>query len=590
MGIDIYFDGESCVRIRDKILFHCIVMAIFSVIAGGVGIASITVMNARQSLEGIAKNRIVSTRDIKKDQIEKRLNQIINNMKTYSSDKSIIKASSAFIQSFDQYHTEVKSIDKSTFKKDVIKQYFGEFTQEYRNKNGGIEVDFKPLLNLMDESSFAMQYNYILKNPFPLSQEKKLDTVEDGTLYSKVHLEYHPSIRYYMDTFGYADIIIADINTGNIVYSVAKDFDFTTSLIDGPHAKSGIGIAFKNAAGSPSNDKNFVFMTDFEAYLPIFDDPIMFVSSPIYDGEKKIGVLIFKISIHSINQTMMSYKQWEQFGLGETGETYLVGENYRMQSASRFFVENPDEYLKAMAKLNLPSDIINRMKAKDTSIGLQPVLTPGVKSALEGGTGVDIYDDYRGVPVLSAYAPIQVNGVKWAIISEIDEEEAFRLAKEKSYEILVLVSVIMGLVILCSYGLSVRLSRKISEPIEKFSDIINALALSHDLTKRIEIHSDDELEDMAHALNRLIDSFQETCQETLRSTEEVQSAAKQLMNFAEGLEGDEWKNFDLNEREGTSVDDIKDASNNLNELSNKLESLSRQFKVFEEESDRVKGW
>ena len=35
-------------------------------------------------------------------------------------------------------------------------------------------------------------------------------------------------------------------------------------------------------------------------------------------------------------------------------------------------------------------------------------------------------DDYRGVPVLSAYAPLNVYGKKWAIIAEIDKDNANR--------------------------------------------------------------------------------------------------------------------------------------------------------------------
>ena len=47
------------------------------------------------------------------------------------------------------------------------------------------------------------------------------------------------------------------------------------------------------------------------------------------------------------------------------------------------------------------------------------------RAALAGETGHQIVIDYNGNPVLSAYAPIDIDGIRWALMSEIDEAEAF---------------------------------------------------------------------------------------------------------------------------------------------------------------------
>ena len=85
-------------------------------------------------------------------------------------------------------------------------------------------------------------------------------------------------------------------------------------------------------------------------------------------------------------------------GLGATGESYLVGPNFRMISESIFF---PD---------SLPQ--------------LIPCETFGAIQAFEDETGVEVYPDYRGVPIIGVYRLVDFNGIRMALLTEIDLEEA----------------------------------------------------------------------------------------------------------------------------------------------------------------------
>ena len=49
--------------------------------------------------------------------------------------------------------------------------------------------------------------------------------------------------------------------------------------------------------------------------------------------------------------------------------------------------------------------------------------TPTVSLALDGESGMDVVPDYRGIPVFSAYGPLDFEGVRWAVMAEIDEAE-----------------------------------------------------------------------------------------------------------------------------------------------------------------------
>jgi len=56
---------------------------------------------------------------------------------------------------------------------------------------------------------------------------------------------------------------------------------------------------------------------------------------------EKIGVLIFQAPVDKINDVMTSGNDWKGVGLGESGEVYLVGQDFKMRNNSRFLIESP---------------------------------------------------------------------------------------------------------------------------------------------------------------------------------------------------------------------------------------------------------
>ena len=95
-----------------------------------------------------------------------------------------------------------------------------------------------------------------------------------------------------------------------------------------------------------------------------------------------------------------------------------------MRSQSRFLIEDKEGYNSLMKGLGTDQGVLDKINAKDSTILLQKVETKGTRAAIAGNTNVEIFPDYRDVPVLSAYSPVAIEDVDWAIMSEIDEEEA----------------------------------------------------------------------------------------------------------------------------------------------------------------------
>ncbi len=73
-------------------------------------------------------------------------------------------------------------------------------------------------------------------------------------------------------------------------------------------------------------------------------------------------------------------------GLGDSGETYLVGADRLMRSDSRFLVEAPGSYYAHLEELGYPAERIEQIRCRGTTVLMQPVETEAVARALAGET------------------------------------------------------------------------------------------------------------------------------------------------------------------------------------------------------------
>ncbi|MBI4008348.1 MAG: hypothetical protein HY354_07595, partial [Planctomycetes bacterium] len=237
---------------------------------------------------------------------------------------------------------------------------------------------------------------YVFDNPYPSGKKLELIDAQDGSPYTMLHTTYHPHFKYYLEECdNFYDIFLVDSDTGDIVYTVFKEDDFGTNLYNGKYKDTNIGELAR--AVNAAQDKT-VKDVDFQFYEPSNGDPARFMACPVLDETgKKIGILIFQLSIEAIDAVMTT-----RAGLGETGEAYLVGPDELLRSNSRF--------------------------SKEPTVLKLKVDTVATQESLNNQTSTKVIKDYRGIPVLSAYSPLKVGEMSWAIIAEIDEAEALKAA------------------------------------------------------------------------------------------------------------------------------------------------------------------
>ena len=91
---------------------------------------------------------------------------------------------------------------------------------------------------------------------------------------------------------------------------------------------------------------------------------------------------------------------------------------------SRFLIEDRDAYLDSLRTIGVEADIVAAIAESGHSIISQELDTTAVDRALSGQSGTAMIDDYRGVAVMSAYAPFQIGEMRWGILAEKDVAEA----------------------------------------------------------------------------------------------------------------------------------------------------------------------
>ena len=217
-----------------------------------------------------------------------------------------------------------------------------------------------------------------------------------------------------------------------------------------------------------NQEKGKVVFSDFKPFEPSYNMPASFLASPVFNSEnRRIGNLIIELSPASIDKIMNFEGKYAESGLGDTGISYLLGSDYKMRSNHRF-IKNIDN---------------KSVKSSSTTISLYEIKNDLIKEALKNKTGVGITVDNKGNDVLTAYTGIKVFDKQWAIISQIQEDEALKDIFNLNITLMI-ISVIVLIVII---GISITFLRNtILKPLNNFENGI--ISFFKYLNNKVESH------------------------------------------------------------------------------------------------------
>jgi class 3 adenylate cyclase len=247
---------------------------------------------------------------------------------------------------------------------------------------------------------------------------------DDDSLYRIAHDALQERIERLALMFGYEDFLLIDDDTLDIVYSLRKRPDFATSLRNGPYSSSNLARAAE--ALSRARDRDAFKVVDTELYRPALGKPVGFVVSPIFSGPEMVGILALEFPVDRIVRLLTGNYQWEREGMGKTGECYVVGPDFTMRSRSRFMWEDREAFIATLRTSPLTASVVDQIERQNTVLNQLPVRNAATEQALHGREGLTTLADYRGVPVLSSYGPLDLDSLRWAVVAEMDVAEAYK--------------------------------------------------------------------------------------------------------------------------------------------------------------------
>ena len=210
---------------------------------------------------------------------------------------------------------------------------------------------------------------------------------------------YHEGLSGMALAYGFEDLLLIDGQTGRVVYSARGAAPLGRLMTDPGLAASPLEAALRAVVeqGAPPT------LADY-AHYPGVDGVAAFAVAEVSEDGERLGILAARLSIATIDEVMTGGGRWREEGLGESGETYLVGSDELMRSDSRFLSEAPEHYFQQLRALGFPDERIEGIRAAGTTVMMQKVETAAVRRALSGETSTSQVADYRGVQVLCSFA------------------------------------------------------------------------------------------------------------------------------------------------------------------------------------------
>jgi signal transduction histidine kinase len=205
-------------------------------------------------------------------------------------------------------------------------------------------------------------------------------------------LRHEPYLRMLLSQYGYSALYLVDGASGAVLLVLESGRPASAGIVWGPGPWR---EALKRGSAVLSDiERDYGDGVGIRQYL----------AAPLAGETEDAGVIIARLSLDPVRRMMN-----ERTGMGLSGETYLVGSDRRLRSDSRL---DPQHHSLQASLAGTVAD--------------NGVDTESVTRSLRGETGTLTIRDYRHIPVLSAFAPIQVEGISWVIVAEIDVAEIDR--------------------------------------------------------------------------------------------------------------------------------------------------------------------
>lgn len=469
---------------QSKLLIMMLVVSVGSaVIAGLIGYTFGTT-----SLRDTEYQRLTQLRESRHAAVDAYYGGITNAATVLTHSSATIDAVKGFTKAFD----ELQQTPLPPGAEEAVANYYSSVFGPELERRTGTPVDaalYQPTSNAQS----YIQNSYTVAANGDFAAALTMAGANDPSEWAKLNARHQTFFADFTQRFGFDDTLLID-TAGNIVYTAYKGVELGANVLTAPYATTELAEAYRKAMRATSVDE--VFLTDFERYAPAYAVPTPWVVTPIGDATGIHGVLALQLSLDRFNDVMTANRQWEQEGLGKTGETYLVGPDRLMRSVSRELLQDPEKYRRDVIANGTPADVAQRQLEVKGSVLLQPVRTAAVDAAFAGGGGVTTEKSYLGPVALQAVERLDLPGLDWVIVASIDRSEA--LAPVSAFARNIALSTAGIVLAVCL--LSLLFARILTRPVKSLVDAVQRVS-SGELGVTVPVTSKDEFGQLGAAFN-----------------------------------------------------------------------------------------
>ncbi len=381
-------------------------------------------------------------------------------------------------------------------------------------------VEPPPAAELVPRSPTAryLQYHYLAT--VPAEERADVDDPGDGSAYSAAHAEHHDALRSVTDLVTSGDVVLVDLE-GVVVYSTLKRIDFGTDLATGPHAGSGLAEALRRLETASTDE---VVVVDYTQYAPARGLPEMWVAAIVRDEDEIVGAVAGAVGNEALVEIMTAGADWDQLGLGRTGEAYVVGTDTLLRSESRLWLEDPDAYLDAMVDAGYDEDVVQAVETFDTTVLTQPADIVPVEEAQRGVDFVGPTDDYLGRGVVSVARQVDPGGLGWVVVVGAERSEVFEPLDDFVLRLVLITLLGVPLVVLAA----VTIARRMLRPLEPITAGVERVT-DGDVDVELAMPGRDEFADLAAQFDLFLAELRQQREQARRTDAEITELLASVM-------------------------------------------------------------
>ncbi len=343
--------------------------------------------------------------------------------------------------------------------------------------------------------------------------DQPIDTASDYNLKELILEEEKADIvKNLVQSQGYDDFYVIWPQTGHILVTMPRPAqedqpaaegeeaplpfgsDTGLRLADAKHKKNQLATVWQQVVKT----KKPAFV-DFQIYQHAGDRPVAFYGVPFRKDDSLAAVLVVRLKPDRLDAIMS-----ETAGLGETGQTYLVGRDLLPRSSIRTDA--------SQTRADATYRTIAEAFAKPESARIDTAAVRHVFEQHANGDGVE--ENYLGRKVIASYAPVEIAGVEWALVAEIAEAEALGPLQEMTRSIgLTLIASVVVVVLIAIWFVGV-----IARPVQRGAELAKSIRAG-DLEQRLKVKSRDEIGELTSALNDMAETLKRLIGEMLAVSE-----------------------------------------------------------------------